>query len=77
MVAIRPTTVQLPQHEVRVVARRTTGAEEDNTRLMETLQIFEPQELNGRGNELFTNDGLVLHDGDRGVFTSDVPARLG
>lgn len=49
----------------------------DDAKLMDTLQTFEPQELNGRGNELSTNDGLVLHDGDRGVFTGDIPAPLG
>lgn len=75
MISIRPCTAQ-EDHEVRVVAKRTTG-EKDNTELMETLQDFEPQEVASRNNEVFMNDGLVLHDADRGVFTDDIVAKLG
>lgn len=78
MVAIRPKlSPSTAQQEVRVVAKRTTREDQDNTKLMETLQTFEPQELTGRGNEMFTNDGLVLHDRDRGVFTSGIATCLG
>ncbi|ODM14755.1 hypothetical protein SI65_09749 [Aspergillus cristatus] len=76
MISIRPSTAQ-QGHEVRVVAKRTTGEEKDNTELMETLQNFEPQEVASRNNEVFINDGLVLHDTDRGVFTDDTAAKLG
>lgn len=76
MAAIRLSTAQHGQ-EVCVVAKRTNGEDKDNTELMATLQTFEPQEVNGHSNEMFTNDGLVLHDTDRSVFTGDTAARLG
>lgn len=76
MVAIRQFAEQ-QGYEIRVVAKRTTGEDKDNAELMATLQTFEPQEVNGHNNEMFINDGLVLHDTDRGVFTGDTAARLG
>ncbi|OJJ80106.1 uncharacterized protein ASPGLDRAFT_39395 [Aspergillus glaucus CBS 516.65] len=75
MIAIQSSNTQ-PGHEVRVVAKRTTGEDKNNAELMATMQTFEPQEVNEYNNEMFTNDGLVLHDTDRGVFTGDIAARL-
>jgi len=60
-----------------VVAKRTTGEDKDNIELMETLQTFEPQEVPPHNNKIFINDGLVLHDTNRGVFTDDIAAKLG
>lgn len=76
MVAIRQSAEQ-QDYEIRVVAKRTTGEDKENAELVATLQIFEPQEVNGRNNEIFTNDGLVLHDTNRSVFAGDTAARLG
>jgi hypothetical protein len=66
---------------VRVIARRTSGKDEENSKLLETLEDIQTQFITRHKGDIEVsihgNNGVVLHDPDRSVFTIDTGACLG
>lgn len=76
MISIDPTHASPTQcaDQVRVVAKRTFGWENESAKLHHMLETIEPEEV-VRPDEMYRK-GMVLHDSDRRPFTPDTASLL-